>query len=254
MSRKFRRFAAAAMCFLLILGMFGTAAAKSKKKKKTPTPSPTVSEFPRDAWANADDLFLLDDMDLEAEKLLPIPYGEKVIIVEQDQDEKGLTWCLIEYEEEIGFVSRDQLSDEEVSRVYLTMSPSPVPPSPSPDPDRIVVTEDGEYTDKEHVAEYLRQFRHLPDNYITKNEAQRLGWVASYGNLRKVAPGKSIGGDRFGNYEGQLPSKRGRTWYECDIDFDGTYRNEKRILYSSDGLIYYTEDHYNTFEDITERE
>ena len=253
MSRKFRRFSAIALCLLLILGVFGTAKAKSKKKKKTPTPSPTVSEFPQDAWANADDLFLLDDMDPEAEKLLPIPYGEKVVIVEQDQDEKGLTWCLIEYEEEIGFVSRDQLSDEEVSRVYLTMSPSPVPPSPSPDPDRIVVTEDGEYTDKEHVAEYLRQFRHLPGNYITKNEAQRLGWVSFNGNLWEVAPGKSIGGDRFGNYEGTLPSKKGRIWYECDIDFNGGRRNIKRIVYSSDGLIYYTEDHYNTFEDITER-
>ncbi len=88
MSRKFRRFSAIALCLLLILGVFGTAAAKSKKKKKTPTPSPTVSEFPRDAWANADALFLLDDMDPEAEKLLPIPYGEKVVMVEQDQDER----------------------------------------------------------------------------------------------------------------------------------------------------------------------
>ena len=82
-------------------------------------------------------------MSPEAEKLLPIPYGEKVLIVEQDQDEQGLTWCLIEYEEEIGFVSRDQLSDGEVSRILQTLSPSPVPPSPSPDPDRITVTEEG---------------------------------------------------------------------------------------------------------------
>ena len=116
------------------------------------------------------------------------------------------------------------------------------------------MTEDGQYTDKDHVAEYLRQFRRLPDNYITKREAQNLGWVSTSGNLWKVAPGKSIGGDRFGNYDGSLPSKKGRTWYECDIDFDGGFRNDNRIVYSSDGLIYYTEDHYNTFEDITERE
>jgi hypothetical protein len=207
-----------------------------------------VSSFPQEAWCNADDVFLLDDMSPDAEKLLPVPYGEKVVIAEQEQDEQGLTWCLIEYEEEIGFVSRDQLSDGEVSRILETPSPSPEPVP------QITVTKDGQYTDKDHVAEYLRQFRRLPDNYITKREAQNLGWVASRGNLWKVAPGKSIGGDRFGNYEGSLPSKKGRTWYECDIDFDGGYRNEKRILYSSDGLIYYTEDHYNTFEDITERE
>ena len=248
MSRTFRRVAAIAVCLLLILGVFSTAAAKSKKKKKTPTPFPTVSEFPHDAWSNADDVFLLDDMLEDAEKLLPIPYGEKVVIVEQDQDEKGLTWCLIEYEEEIGFVSREDLSDQEI----VSVTPSPAQ-TKTPEPDRVTVMEDGQYSDKEHVAEYLRQFRHLPDNYITKNKAQELGWVSYYGNLWKVAPGKSIGGDRFGNYEGALPSKRGRTWYECDIDFDGGVRNEKRIISSSDGLIYYTEDHYNTFEDITKR-
>ncbi len=248
MKKSFRKISAVLLILVMLLSVAGGAAARSKKKKKTPTPSPTVSAFPQDAWSNADDVFLLDDMSQDAEKLLPIPYGEKVVIVDQEQDEQGLTWCLIEYEEEIGFVSRDQLSDGEVSRILETPSPSPAPVP------QISVTEDGQYTDKDHVAEYLRQFRRLPDNYITKREAQNLGWVASRGNLWKVAPGKSIGGDRFGNYEGSLPSKKGRTWYECDIDFDGGYRNEKRILYSSDGLIYYTEDHYNTFEDITERE
>lgn len=110
------------------------------------------------------------------------------------------------------------------------------------------VTEDGTYTSKEEVAEYLHQFNHLPDNYITKREAQDLGWVASKGNLWKVAPGKSIGGDRFGNYEGLLPTASKRKYFECDIDFDGKYRNAKRIIFSNDGLIYYTEDHYETFE------
>lgn len=110
------------------------------------------------------------------------------------------------------------------------------------------VTEDGQYTSKEEVAEYLHLFGHLPSNYITKNEAQELGWVASRGNLWKVAPGMSIGGDRFGNREGILPTTRGRKYFECDIDFDGKYRNSKRIVFSNDGLIYYTEDHYETFE------
>ena len=114
-----------------------------------------------------------------------------------------------------------------------------------------------EYDDKDHVAAYLRAFKELPPNYITKKEAQALGWVSSLGNLWEVAPGKSIGGDRFGNYEGQLPDAKGRKYFECDIDYaldQARYRggrNGKRIIFSSDGLIFYTEDHYNTFEDIT---
>ena len=130
----------------------------------------------------------------------------------------------------------------------------PVTPSLSEEPG-ITVEKDGEYTDKEHVAAYLRAYHRLPSNYITKKDAQNLGW-SGRGNdsLWKVAPGKSIGGSRFGNYEGQLPDEEGRRWFECDIDYDGKNRGVKRIVYSSDGLIYYTEDHYNTFEDITEPE
>lgn len=109
------------------------------------------------------------------------------------------------------------------------------------------VTEDGEYSSKNEVALYIHLFGHLPGNYIKKNEAQDLGWVSNQGNLWKVAPGKSIGGDRFGNREGLLPNKSGRKYYECDIDFDGSYRNAKRIIFSNDGLIYYTDDHYESF-------
>ena len=104
------------------------------------------------------------------------------------------------------------------------------------------------YTSKEEVAEYLYLFGHLPDNFITKKEAKALGWVSKEGNLGEVAPGKSIGGDYFGNYEGNLPEKKGRSYYECDIDSDGGYRGSKRIVFSDDGLIYYTEDHYETFD------
>ncbi len=116
--------------------------------------------------------------------------------------------------------------------------------------DGLTVTEEGTYSDKEHVALYLHTFGHLPDNYLTKSEAESLGWVSSAGNLWEVAPGKSIGGDKFGNREGLLPSASGRKWYECDIDFDGGRRNAKRIVFSNDGLIYYTEDHYSTFTQL----
>lgn len=104
----------------------------------------------------------------------------------------------------------------------------------------------GSYTSRDDVALYIHQYGKLPGNFITKAEAQKLGW--SGGNLEKYAPGKSIGGDRFGNYEGKLPKKSGRTYTECDIDTRGaSARGAKRIVFSNDGLIYYTDDHYNTF-------
>lgn len=113
---------------------------------------------------------------------------------------------------------------------------------------KISVERDGEYTSKNEVAAYLNQYSELPGNFITKKQAKKLGWVSSEGNLYQVAPGKSIGGDHFGNFEERLPKKEGREYYECDIDTDGSYRGAKRIIYSDDGLIYYTEDHYETFE------
>lgn len=111
------------------------------------------------------------------------------------------------------------------------------------------IAEDGSYTSKEDVALYLHTYGHLPENYITKDEARALGWQ-SEGTLDEVAPGKSIGGDYFGNYEGILPDEPGREYHECDIDYVSGNRNAKRIVYSSDGNIYYTEDHYNTFEHL----
>lgn len=131
-----------------------------------------------------------------------------------------------------------------------TPTPQPARATQTPVPDSASVIYGESYSDKEHVAAYLRAYHELPPNYITKQEASDLGWVASWGNLWKVAPGKSIGGDRYGNYEGNLPRASGRKYYECDIDFDGGFRGAKRIIYSSDGLIFYTEDHYNTFEEI----
>lgn len=114
----------------------------------------------------------------------------------------------------------------------------------------LTVDESGVYTSKEEVALYIHLYGHLPGNYITKKQAEKLGWDSSTGNLWDVAPGMSIGGSRFGNYEGALPDKKGRTYYECDIDYDGGYRGAKRIIYSDDGLIFYTEDHYKTFEEL----
>ena len=112
------------------------------------------------------------------------------------------------------------------------------------------VEEGGRYDTMEEVAIYLTFFDELPENYITKKEAQALGWDNRKGNLWRVADGCSIGGDRFGNYEGLLPDAKGRRWTECDIGFDGGYRNGQRIVFSNDGLIYYTADHYQSFDEI----
>ena len=90
----------------------------------------------------------------------------------------------------------------------------------------------------------------LPDNFITKAEAKALGWNQKAGNLDAVAPGKSIGGDVFGNKEGLLPSAPGRTWFEADLNYSGGYRGGERLLYSNDGKLFYSGDHYKTFQQI----
>ena len=124
-----------------------------------------------------------------------------------------------------------------------TSEPTPQP-TPEPTPQ---LAEDGSYTSKEDVALYIHLYGHLPGNFITKKEAQKLGWGG--GSLEPYAPGKCIGGDYFGNYEGLLPEKKGRKYTECDIDTLGAKsRGAKRIIFSNDGLIYYTDDHYESFE------
>jgi len=100
------------------------------------------------------------------------------------------------------------------------------------------------------VADYIVANGNLPDNFITKAQAKRLGWNSSKGNLALIAPGKSIGGDIFTNREKVLPDANGRIWYEADIDYRLGFRNGKRILYSNDGLVYKTIDHYKTFQRI----
>ena len=113
-------------------------------------------------------------------------------------------------------------------------------------PTEAAINEDGEYTSKDDVALYIHTYGHLPKNFVTKSEARKKGWEG--GSLEDYFPGCSIGGDSFGNREGILPSKNGRKYTECDIDTKGKKsRGAKRIVFSNDGLIYYTDDHYETF-------
>ena len=114
------------------------------------------------------------------------------------------------------------------------------------EPSEAPIDENGEYNSKDEVALYIYTYGHLPSNYVTKKEARDEGWEG--GSLEDYFPGCSIGGDVFGNREGILPKKNGRTYYECDIDTKGKKsRGAKRIVFSNDGLIYYPDDHYETF-------
>ncbi len=109
---------------------------------------------------------------------------------------------------------------------------------------------DSDYTSRDDVALYIHLYNHLPHNFITKSEARKCGWEGgSLEGIEGIPSGSCIGGDRFGNNEGLLPKAQGRTYFECDIDTQyAKSRGAKRIVFSNDGLVYYTEDHYESFE------
>ena len=131
--------------------------------------------------------------------------------------------------------------------VIINQAPTEAPaPTGAPAPTEPAVTEDGRYDTRDEVALYIHLYGHLPSNYVTKREAKKAGW--SGGRLEDYCPGCSIGGDVFMNREGLLPEAPGRVYHECDIEATGKKtRGAKRIVFSSDGLIYYTGDHYDSF-------
>ena len=122
----------------------------------------------------------------------------------------------------------------------------PEPLQPTDPPTEPPIDEYGWYYSAEDVALYLHTYGCLPGNFITKSKARELGWTG--GSVENYAEGRAIGGDKFGNREGLLPKAHGRQYFECDIDTDGRgSRGSRRIVYSNDGLIFYTEDHYESF-------
>lgn len=134
---------------------------------------------------------------------------------------------------------------EASSQLTLLPAGSAAPEGQTP-PSEETLDEDGVYTAAEDVALYLHTYGRLPANFITKSEAEKAGWPG--GSLEPYCPGMCIGGDRFGNREGLLPSASGRVWYECDINTLGaSSRGAERLVWSNDGLIYYTADHYESF-------
>lgn len=135
---------------------------------------------------------------------------------------------------------------ESTDTAEVNEAPHDAQPNAPPEEQETLLPEDGSYTSRDDVALYIELYGRLPDNFITKKQAKDLGWPG--GSLEPYAPGKCIGGDRFGNYEGILPEKDGRSYTECDIDTLGaSSRGAKRIVFSNDGLIYYTDDHYESF-------
>lgn len=95
----------------------------------------------------------------------------------------------------------------------------------------------------------VRETGRLPAHYIDKRAAERLGWRPG-ADLCRIAPGKMIGGDRFGNRERRLPEAPGRRWTEADLDYDCGRRNARRLVYSSDRRVFVTLDHYETFREV----
>ena len=138
-------------------------------------------------------------------------------------------------------------TDGGLSLITPAGSPAPEPETDAPqDAESSVPDEDGVYTGKDELALYIHTYGHLPSNFIKKKDAEKAGWNG--GSLEKVLPGMCIGGDYFGNYEGLLPAAKGRKWTECDVNTLGAKaRGAERIVFSNDGLIYYTDDHYESF-------
>ncbi len=169
--------------------------------------------------------------------------------------------CLVQYpaDEEFATATQTQQITQEETAVTSTSAPAEtaadttaaataIPADTTEDvSEPPSVEKDGSYTSPEDVAAYIHTFGTLPANFITKSEAQKLGWVSAEGNLWDVAPGRSIGGDRFGNYEELLPEG---SYRECDVNYSGGFRGSERLIYGEDGSVYYTNDHYKSFTQL----
>ena len=150
-----------------------------------------------------------------------------------------------------------RLGAEEPTEALTVVTPVPAEQAGAEEPTEAltVVTaapteQAGPIIEPQAIADYLFQYGKLPDNFITKDEAQALGWDSSRNYVSDVAPGKSIGGSHYSNFEGNLPAAKGRTFLECDCNYTGGKRGAERLVYSNDGHVWYTPDHYETFTEL----
>lgn len=148
-------------------------------------------------------------------------------------------------QQQMELIARSKKKRKQTSAPVTVATPAPETQSPTATP-----LPEGPIIDPQSIADYLFANGHLPDNFITKKEAQRLGWDSSWNYVSDVAPGMSLGGTYFGNYEGVLPKVQGRTYYECDCYYKGGKRNAYRLVFSDDGHVYYSDDHYATFTEL----
>ena len=206
------------MCAVIALGLF----AGCKKKKAKPTEAPTTTTAATEATS-------------EASKETAEPTTEVPTTTTAAPTTESTTEATTKPTTE----PTTEATEETTEATKKTKDTTPTTTEP-------VIDENGTYTSKDDVALYIYTYGHLPSNFVTKKEAQAKGWEG--GSLEDYFPGCSIGGDKFGNREGLLPTKKGRTYTECDIDTKGKKsRGAKRIVFSNDGLIYYTDDHYESF-------
>ena len=147
--------------------------------------------------------------------------------------------------------AEEEQAAEASALITPTKTPRPTKtPKPTKAPTEAPTEEPGPIIEPQAIADYIFAHGTLPDNFITKKEAQALGWDSRYNYVSDVAPGKSIGGDYYGNYEGTLPKKKGRTFTECDCNYRGGKRGRERIVFSNDGHVWYSNDHYETFTEL----
>ncbi|MCH5281133.1 MAG: ribonuclease [Lachnospiraceae bacterium] len=160
---------------------------------------------------------------------------------------------IVENEQSYGTAVQEDALPETVQNDESETQEQPVKEEESSEEETINVSlpVEGEYYyDLTNVVLYLEIYGELPPNYITKKEAQSLGWEG--GSVEKYKQGAAIGGDSFGNREGLLPKANGRSYTECDLDTGGgRSRGANRLVFSNDGLYFYTGNHYESFIEVT---
>ncbi len=240
MNKKHLRLWLLLMCVILTLGLFAGCRKKSTSKETTKktttvtetTAAPETTDAPSEETSSETELTSPSRSSTESEKETSAEPSEST------------TEATESTEEFVEFTTEE--STKKTKKTKATKSTTEATEAPSEDPTEAPIDENGTYTSKDDVALYIHTYGHLPSNFVTKSEARKKGWEG--GSLEDYFPGCSIGGDVFGNREGILPTRKGRTYYECDIDTKGKKsRGAKRIVFSNDGLIYYTDDHYETF-------